>query len=144
PRAYAAEYVIPEKIYQYSVSYQQELPYHVVGTIAYVGSQGRNLFLRSVANKILPGQAVIGPTATALPAGVGVVNITNAAGQVTAVRTVREFTIPSGTNVLQPFAEVDYKTAGGDDTYNALQTQLSRRFGSGLTMNAQYTFAKSF
>jgi hypothetical protein len=144
PRAYAPEYVIPEKVYQYSVSYQQELPYNMVGTVAYVGSQGRNLFLRSVANQILPGQAVIGATATALPAGVGVVNITNAAGQVTAVRTVREFSIPSGTTVLQPYAEVDFKTAGGTDSYNALQTQLSRRFGTGLTMNAQYTFAKSF
>jgi Carboxypeptidase regulatory-like domain len=144
PRAYAPEYVIPERVYQYSLSFQQELPYNMVGTVAYVGSQGRNLFLRSVANQILPGQAVIGPTATALPAGVGVVNITNAAGQVTAVRTVREFTIPSGTNVLQPFAEVDFKTAGGSDSYNALQAQLSRRFGSGLTMNAQYTFGKSF
>ncbi len=143
PRAYAPEYVIPEKVYQYSFSYQQELPYNIVGTVAYVGSQGRNLFLRSVANQILPGQAVIGPTATSLPTGVGVVNITNSAGQVTAVRTVREFTIPSGTTVLQPYAEVDFKTAGGTDSYNALQTQLSRRFGTGLTMNAQYTFAKS-
>lgn len=144
PRAYAPEYIIPERVYQYSVSYQQELPYHIVGAVAYVGSQGRNLFLRSVANQILPGQAVIGPTATALPSGVGVVNITNAAGQVTAVRTVREFSIVSGTTVQQPFAEVDFKTAGGSDTYNALQTQLSRRFGTGLTMNAQYTFGKSF
>lgn len=144
PRAYAPEYVIPEKVYQYSFSYQQELPYNIVGTVAYVGSQGRNLFLRSVANQILPGQAVIGPAATSLPTGVGVVNITNAGGQVTAVRTVREFTIPSGTTVLQPFAEVDFKTAGGTDSYNALQTQLSRRFRTGLTMNAQYTFAKSF
>ncbi|MCM3904035.1 MAG: hypothetical protein ND866_20225, partial [Pyrinomonadaceae bacterium] len=143
PRAYAPEYVIPERVYQYSFSYQQELSYKVVASIAYVGSKGRNLFLRSVANQILPGQAVIGPTATSLPTGVGVVNITNAAGQVTAVRTVREFTIPSGTTVLQPFAEVDFKTAGGTDSYNALQTQLSRRFGSGLTMNAQYTFGKS-
>ncbi len=144
PRAYAPEYVIPEKVYQYSFSFQQELPYNIVGTVAYVGSQGRNLFLRSVANQILPGQAVIGPAATSLPAGVGVVNITNASGLVTAVRTVREFSIPSGTTVLQPFAEVDFKTAGGKDTYNALQAQLSRRFGSGLTMNAQYTFGKSF
>jgi hypothetical protein len=144
PRAYAPEYVIPERVYQYSFSYQQELPYKVVGSIAYVGSQGRNLFLRSVANQILPGQAVIGPTATSLPSGVGVVNITNAAGLVTTVRTVREFTLVSGTTVQQPFAEVDFKTAGGTDTYNALQTQLSRRFGTGLTMNAQYTFGKSF
>ncbi|MCM3871259.1 MAG: carboxypeptidase regulatory-like domain-containing protein [Pyrinomonadaceae bacterium] len=144
PRAYAPEYVIPERVYQYSFSYQQELPYNIVSTVAYVGSKGRNLFLRSVANQILPGQAVIGPTATALPSGVGVVNVTNAAGQVTAVRTVREFSIPNGVAApLQPYAEVDFKTAGGTDTYNALQTQLSRRFGTGLTMNAQYTFGKS-
>ncbi|MGH9970128.1 MAG: carboxypeptidase regulatory-like domain-containing protein [Pyrinomonadaceae bacterium] len=144
PRAYAPEYVIPERVYQYSVSYQQELPYKLVGTIAYVGSQGRNLFLRSVANQILPGQTVIGSSATALPSGFGVVNITNATGQVAAVRTVREFSLVTGTTVQQPFAEVDFKTAGGTDSYNALQTQLSRRFGTGLTMNAQYTFGKSF
>ena len=143
PRAYAPEYVIPERVYQYSFSYQQELPSHVVATVAYVGSKGSNLFLRSVANQILPGQAVIGPTATSLPAGVGIVNITNAAGQVTAVRTVREFSLVNGITVSQPFAEVDFKTAGGTDSYNALQVQLSRRFGTGLTMNAQYTFGKS-
>jgi hypothetical protein len=56
---------------------------------------------------------------------------------------VREFSIVSGTTVQNPFAEVDFKTSGGSDTYNALQTQLSRRFNTGLTMNAQYTFAKS-
>lgn len=143
PRAYAPEYVIPERVYQYSFSYQQELPYNMVSTVAYVGSRGRNLFLRSVSNQILPGQATIASTATSLPAGVGIVNITNAGGLVTAVRTVREFSIVSGTTVQQPFAEVDFKTAGGDDSYNALQTQLSRRFGSGLTMNAQYTYASS-
>lgn len=43
-----------------------------------------------------------------------------------------------------PFAEVDYKTSGGHDTYNALQMSLGRRFSSGLTLNAQYTFGKSF
>ncbi len=143
PRAYASDYTVPERVYQYSVSYQQELPGHVVGTVAYVGSKGRNLFLRSVANQILRGQAVIPSTATSLPSGAGVVNLTNGAGQVTAVRTVREFSIVNGTTVLNPFAEVDYKTSGGSDSYNALQTQLSRRFGTGVTMNAQYTFAKS-
>jgi hypothetical protein len=144
PRAYSRDYLIPERVYQYSVSYQQELPGHLVATVAYVGSQGRNLFLRSVANQILRGQAVIPSTATSLPAGAGVVNITNAAGQVTAVRTVREFSILNGTAApLNPFAEVDFKTSGGSDTYNALQTQLSRRIGTGLTMNAQYTFGKS-
>lgn len=143
PRAYSGDYLVPERVYQYSVSFQQELPGHLVGTVAYVGSQGRNLFLRSVANQILRGQATIPSTATALPTGAGVVNITNGTGLVTAVRTVRDFSIVQGTTVLNPYAEVDFKTSGGSDSYNALQTQLSRRFGTGLTMNAQYTFGKS-
>jgi hypothetical protein len=144
PRAYASEYEIPEKVYQYSVSLQQELPYNTVGTIAFVGSQGRNLFLRSIANKILPGQTSIVSGAN-IPAGFGVVNRTDpVTGRVVGVTTVREFSILSGANVLNPFAEVDYKTSGGSDSYNALQATLARRFSSGLTLNAQYTFARSF
>ena len=143
PRAYSSDYLVPERVYQYSVSFQQELPGRLVATAGYVGAQGRNLFLRSVANQILRGQAVIPSTATSLPTGAGVVNITNGAGLVTTVRTVREFSSVQGTTVLNPYAEVDFKTSGGSDTYNALQTQLSRRFPVGLTMNAQYTFGKS-
>ncbi|MGA9996150.1 MAG: TonB-dependent receptor [Pyrinomonadaceae bacterium] len=144
PRAYAPDYTIPEKVYQYSFSVQQVLPYKLVLTTAFVGSQGRNLFLRSVANRILPGQTVI-TDGTTLPTGVGVINRTNAAGQVIAVNTVREFSIVSGTSSVQnPYAEVDYKTSGGRDSYRALQMSLGRRFNSGLTLNAQYTFGRSF
>jgi hypothetical protein len=144
PRAYAPEYTIPEKVYQYSVSVQQQLPYKLTLTTAYVGSQGRNLFLRSVANRILPGQTTIAD-GTTLPTGVGVINRTNAAGQVIAVNTVREFSLVSGTSSVQnPFAEVDYKTSGGRDSYNALQMSLGRRFNTGLTLNAQYSFSRSF
>ena len=59
-------------------------------------------------------------------------------------RTVREFSVISGNNALQPFAEVDYKTSGGDDSYNALQMTLARRITTGLTLNSQYTFSRSF
>ncbi|HVG32226.1 MAG TPA: carboxypeptidase regulatory-like domain-containing protein [Pyrinomonadaceae bacterium] len=144
PRAYASEYTIPEKVYQYSFSIQQELPYKMVATIGYVGSQGRNLFLRSVTNQILPGQTTI-VNGTQLPTGFGIINRTDAAtGRVIAVNTVREFSLVSGTSsVNNPFAEVDYKTSGGSDSYNALQVQLARRFSTGLTLNAQYTFGRS-
>lgn len=142
PRAYSNDYQIPERVFQYSFSYQQQLPYNLVSTVAYVGSQGRNLFLRSVANKILPGQATILNGAN-LPSGVGVVNRTDAAGRVVGVNTIREFDVLSGATQNRPFAEVDYKTSGGDDRYNALQLSLARSFNTGLTMNAQYTFAKS-
>jgi hypothetical protein len=144
PRAYSSDYEIPEKVYQYSVSVQQELFYNMVGTFAYVGSQGRNLFLRSVANKIQPGQTSIVNGAN-VPVGFGLVNRTDpATGRVINVTTVREFSIINGTNVLNPFAEVDYKTSGGSDSYNALQMSLARRFNTGLTLNAQYTFSRSF
>ncbi|MGH9819681.1 MAG: hypothetical protein ACRD43_05880, partial [Pyrinomonadaceae bacterium] len=153
PRAYANDYSIPEKVYQYSLSWQQQLPYNITSTIAYVGSQGRNLFLRSVANKILPGNTSVLNTATAFPTGVGVVNRTDpGTGQVTAVTTIRQFDIlnnaavcgASGTNpICRPFAEIDYKTSGGDDSYNALQVSAQRSYRTGLTMNVQYTFGKS-
>nr|MBA3693300.1 carboxypeptidase regulatory-like domain-containing protein [Acidobacteriota bacterium] len=142
PRAYSSDYQIPERVFQYTFSWQQQLPYNLVSTIAYVGSQGRNLFLRSVANKILPGSATILNGAN-LPTGVGVINRTDATGRVIGVNTVREFDILSGTTQNRPFAEVDYKTSGGGDRYNALQVSLARAFNSGLTMNLQYTFAKS-
>ena len=144
PRAYAPEYTIPEKVYQYSVSVQQELPYKMVLTAGYVGAEGRNLFLRSIANRILPGQTTI-VDGTALPASFGVVNRTNAGGQVIAVNTIREFSLVSGTSsVLNPYAEIDDKTSGGHDSYRALQMSLVRRFSTGLTLNSQYTFSRSF
>jgi hypothetical protein len=143
PRAYAAEYRIPEKIYSFTASVQQELPYNVVATVGYVGSRGRNLFLRGLSNTLRPGTATILNGAN-IPTNAGVVNRTNAAGQVIGVTTVRQFSIISGATVQNPFAEIDTKTSGGTDSYNALQATLARRFGSGLTLNSQYTFSHSF
>ena len=164
PRAYDTNgYKVPERVFQYGASVQQELPGNTVLTIGYVGSQGRNLFLRSITNKILPGQTII-QDGTALPAGVGVINRCNAAvvsgvctGQIVGVTQVREFDIlgyaynattgaitANPASRLQPFGEIDYKTSGGRDRYDALQIQINRRFAQGLTLNAQYQFGKSF
>ncbi len=142
PRAYSNDYTVPERVLQYSFSWQQQLSGGLTSTVAYVGSRGSNLFLRSVANKILPGSTTI-VNGTNIPTGVGVVNRTNAAGQVIGVNTIRQFSIVNGTTVQNPYAEIDYKTSGGDDRYNAVQISLQRSLGRGLTMNAQYTFGKS-
>ena len=125
PRAYAPEYQVPERIYQYSFSIQQELPYGMTFTAAYVGSQGRNLFLRSWSNQIVQVLTNPDPTKSAV--------------------VIRQFDIvqPDG-KVLKPYAEVDYKTSGGNDSYNAMQLALTRRFTSGLTLNSQYTWGKSY
>jgi len=121
PRAYyLSDYKVPERVYQYSASIQQELPGRFVVTAAYVGSQGRNLFIRSIANRIIS------------------VDPNN--GTVT-----REFDIPQGPGVapLRPYAEVDYKTSGGHDAYDSMQLSVVRRSASGLTLNGQYTLGHS-
>jgi len=155
PRAYDVNgYRVPERVGQYGLSVQQQLPGNTVLTVAYVGSQGRNLFQRSITNRILPGQTTISNGA-ALPAGVGVINRTDASGRVVGVTTVREFDVlgfrlDAGGNLvsdpanrLQPFGEIDYKTSGGRDNYNALQVTVNRRFTAGLTLGGQYQWGHS-
>ncbi len=154
PRAYAPEYLVPEKIYNFTVSYQQELPYGITSTVAYVGARGRNLFLRGLSNTLRAGNTSI-LDGTALPTTAGVVNRTNAAGQVVGVTTIRRFDIlnadavtacgASAANAIcRPFAEIDTKTSGAKDSYNSLQVSLARRLNNGLTLNAQYALSKSF
>ena len=114
PRAYAPGYRIPERVLSYSFSVQQQLPDSTVFTLGYVGSQGRNLFLRSITN---------------LTIGV-------AQDPRTGV----------GTNIRQfggRFAEIDYKTSGGNDHYDAFQVGVNRRYSKGLTLGAQYTWGHS-
>ena len=82
-------------------------------TGAYVGSQGRNLFLRSVANQIT--QVATNP------------NPANAALVIREFSIVQRDAAGNITGVQNPYAEVDYKTSGGHDTYNAMQLSLARR-----------------
>lgn len=110
PRAYAPGYAIPERILQYTASVQQTLPGGAVLTAAYAGSQGRNLFLRSITNLI---------TGVSMDAaGVAVVE--------------RQF----GNR----FAEIDYKTSGGASHYDSLQMTINRRFSTGFSLSGQYTY----
>jgi hypothetical protein len=122
PRAYLPDYQIPEQILQYSASIQQQLPSDTVLTVGYVGSQGRNLFLRGITNRI-----------TGL-----VMNPATGAGS-----AVREFSVVNGTTVTNKFAEIDTKTSGGSDNFNGLQVMLNRRFSKGLTLGSQYMWSHS-
>ncbi len=114
PRVYASGYTIPERILSYTFSWQQRLPSEIVLAVAYVGSQGRNLFLRSWTNVVT---------------GVSMNPTTGA-----------------GTAILQwgdRFAQMDYKTSGGTDHYDSMQTTVNRRFKHGLTVGSQWTWAHS-
>jgi hypothetical protein len=114
PRAYAPGYKIPERVLSYTASLQQKLPGDTILTVAFVGSQGRNLFLRGLANTIVS-------TATNPTTG-------------KAINT-RQFG--------DRFAEIDVKTSGGNDHYNSLQTTINRRFSKGLTFGLQHTWGRS-
>jgi hypothetical protein len=106
-------YRLPEKILSYTASIQHELPFGSVLTVAYVGSQGRNLFLRSWAN--------------------GIIGVT------------QNPTTGVGSAILEDprFAQLDYKTSGGTDHYDSMQTSVQRRFAHGLTLGGQWTWAHS-
>ncbi len=129
PRAYSNQYTIPERIYQYTASVQQDLGSRYTVTAAYVGSQGRNLFLRSVANNIVDVVTNPNPASNAF--------------------VIREFSIVQRdaagniTGVQNPYAEVDYKTSGGKDNYNAMMLSLARRASTGVSLNVQYTLGRS-
>ncbi len=127
PRAYSNDYTLPERVYQYTASVQQELSSNIVATVAYVGAQGRNLFLRSVTNQIIGVQSN-GATAGTVIREFDIVNY-GADGRIASIQ--------------RPYAEVDYKTSGGQDSYNGLQLALTRRSARGLVMNAQYTYGFS-
>src|SRR5436190_3875831 len=130
PRAFANEYELPERGWQYTASLQQELGSRLVATAAYVGAQGRNLFLRSVANQIT--DVVTNP------------NPANAAFVIRQFSIVQRDAAGTITRVQNPYAEIDYKTSGGSDNYHAMQLGLSRRSSNGLSLNAQYTLSRSF
>jgi hypothetical protein len=129
PRAYAPEYSIPERVYQYTGSVQQELGGNFVATAAYVGAQGRDLFLRTITNRITSVLTNPNPANAAL--------------------VIREFSIvqrdASGniTGVQNPYAEVDVKTSGGYSSYNSMMLSLSKRSANGLATNLQYTLGKT-
>jgi hypothetical protein len=114
PRGYSVGYNLPERVLSYTASIQQELPGNTLMTIAYVGSQGRNLFLRSWAN-VMTG-VTMNPTT-----GAGI-----------AVLPLAPY-----------FAQLDYKTSGGTDHYDSLQLSVQRRFSKGLTVGGQYTYGHS-
>jgi hypothetical protein len=112
PRVYAHGYNLPEKILTYSASIQQTLPDQSVLTVAYVGSQGRNEFQRTITN-LITGVSTDPTSGNAI--------ITRQFGN--------------------QFGEMDVKATFGTSHYNALQAALNHRFSHGLTGSFQYTWS---
>ena len=104
-----------------------------------MGSQGRDQFLRSVANRTIGVQSNGAAAATQIRE-FDIITCTNGTSGTGIL-------CPAGTTIAtiqRPFAEIDYKTSGGHNSYNSMQLSLTRRSANGLTMNAQYTLGKSW
>src|SRR5262249_9789505 len=93
----------------YTASIQQTLPDQSVLTVAYVGSQGRNLFQRTIGNLIT--------------------GVTTDPNNGNAIIT-RQFG--------NQFGEFDVKDVFGSNHYHALHVGLNHRFSRGLTGSIQY------
>jgi hypothetical protein len=145
PRAFDDNYTLPEKVYQYTASFQQELPGNMAASVAYVGSQGRNLFLRSVANRIVGVQSNGASSGTTVRE-FDILSCSNGSvldGRVAPLTSSLCGAGNSIASIQRPYAEIDYKTSGGHDTYNSMQLSLTRRSARGLVLNGQYTLGSS-
>ena len=126
PRAYSDDYTLPEKVYQYTASVQRELG----------GQHGRVRRLRRQpgpepvpAQHREPDRSACSRTARPPARSVREFDIVTCANGPTAPAPVPGSTI---TGVQNPYAEIDYKTSGGHDSYNAMQLALTRRSSNGL------------
>ena len=145
PRAYANEYTLPEKVYSETISLQQELPGSMAASIAYVGSQGRNLFLRSIANRTV-GVQTNGASAGTQVREFDILTCADGRTQNGTTAPLTSGNLCSGSSIASiqcPYAEIDYKTSGGHDSYRSMQLSLTRRSANGLVLNGQYTLGYS-
>jgi Carboxypeptidase regulatory-like domain/TonB-dependent Receptor Plug Domain len=124
---------------RWSLGFQRELPLKIFMDISYVGSKGTKLFINEDGNPLVRPEL-----RSAVPAGYPVCTI--GANLTTANQILPLF--PAGT--LCPITgRLDniqggrtVRTNGGSSSYNAAQTQISRRFGSNLFLSGSYTFSK--
>jgi hypothetical protein len=137
---------------QWSVDVQRQLPYHLVGSIGYIGSKGTRLrsdFGRLNAvpfNALKLGFALLNEPLGAVSAS------DRAYAQSVGV------TLPASNNAvfpgfngsvaqaLRPFPQYgnisNILESQGTSNYNALQLKLDRRFARGIQFGASYTFSK--
>ena len=111
PRAYASGYQLPEKILSYTASLQQQLPW------------------RNGPDRRLCRQ----PGTQSVPALLDQRHR----------RCYDKSRTGAGIAILggPAFGQIDYKTSGGTDHYDSMQTSVQRRFAKGLTIGGQWTWS---
>jgi len=106
-------------IWAWSLGVQQQLPGQLVLDVSYVGNVARHLMYQRDINTLPLGMTVNTPI------------LTNANNTTQAIRPFKGFT---GINFIEYAAS---------SNYHGLQTRVSRRFGTSLTFNVNYTWSKA-
>ena len=103
-------------VISYNLGVLQQLPFHAILDVGYVGNQARHL-----AHTININQLPVGTRLNAPNSGINV-------------------------NALRPYpgyAAINQRDQGDNSNYNSLQISVSRRMAAGFSMTANYTFAKA-
>ncbi len=100
---------------QFSLTVERQLPFDSALTVSYVGTRGLNLLQSLEGNPTVP---------RTLPDG-------------------RVFWTGAESRVNPNWDGIEYKSAGGDSWYNALQVQLNKRLSKGFQLQSSYTWSKT-
>jgi outer membrane receptor protein involved in Fe transport len=103
-------------VYQWNLNIQRELGRDLVASVGYVGSRGTNLETTYAANVRNDAQIINGQ---------------------------KFFPLTGGARLNQNFFSISYLDYSADSYYQALQLNLTKRFGAGLQFQAAYTYSKS-
>ncbi|HET9216367.1 MAG TPA: TonB-dependent receptor, partial [Terriglobia bacterium] len=124
---------------QWNVSFQKTFGSHWSAEIGYLGSKLTDLGVPDVnLNQLTVGQLAIGTPLTSQVANPFF-------GQIPPSSSLGAPTIAQ-QQLLRPYPRFStvafYRNNVGHSTYHSLQTRLERRFSSGITFTAAYTFSK--
>jgi hypothetical protein len=115
--------------YNYNVGIQKKLPFSLIWDVAYVGSI-QNHMPRQVNLNAVPYGAAFAPQ--------------NQDPTLAANATAGATSLPA--NFLRPYRgydNINFRLFDANGNYNALQTQIDRRFSNGLFANLNYTWSKA-
>lgn len=108
------------KSMQWNFNIQRQLPKDMVFEVGYYASKATHLPVRWNANYALPGPG----------------NINNR-------RLYKSIVYPGTNTVVSPLTIVDRHDWFGNSQFHSFQTRLEKRFSSGMSLLANYTFSKT-